>query len=138
MPRWLPKFHPTYTAEQLATRLLKEDGVVPPAIDKEFYFYHTDLSPTNIFVVGPIPDDKSELPLLTAIIDWEAAGYYPRWWISTKPCVNAAYRLNWKVHPHPEAWPEVFADVLIEKGFQEELDWYWAYKDAWKKKRGHR
>ncbi|MCJ1246034.1 hypothetical protein MMC30_003238 [Trapelia coarctata] len=136
LPKWMPWFHPTYTAEQLTSRLLEEDGAVPPSIGKKFHFYHQDLGPTNIFVADPIPDEDSELPLLAALIDWEHAGYYPRWWIGTTPFVNSAYLLNWKVHPKVKAWGDALGDILGWRGFIPELDWYWAKYDAWVERKG--
>lgn len=44
-----------------------------------FHFYHPDLGPGNIIVAGG---------RVAGIIDWEAAGFYPRFWISTKPSVS--------------------------------------------------
>ncbi|RDK37176.1 hypothetical protein M752DRAFT_287298 [Aspergillus phoenicis ATCC 13157] len=41
-----------------------------PPIGDKFHFYHSDLSPTNILLT----DDGA----VKAILDWESAGYYPK------------------------------------------------------------
>jgi hypothetical protein len=73
--------------------------------------YHPDLGPTNILVSGD--GDK-----VAAIIDWEAAAYFPRFWVATRPASNWAFRLS---HPNSGAdkneWSELFVAALEEKGF---------------------
>ena len=54
-----------------------------PPLAESFHFYHADLGPTNIMVSA-----ESEV---TGIIDWESAGFYPRFWIPTKPLVSPAF-----------------------------------------------
>jgi hypothetical protein len=46
---------------------------------KGFHFYHPDLGPGNIMV--------SANGEVTGILDWEATGFYPSFWIATKPSV---------------------------------------------------
>ena len=135
LPSFVPRIHPVYTAEQLTARV-SESGKTPPAVVKEFYLFHDDLGPTNFFLVDPIPDEKSELPLLSAIIDWEGAGYYPHWWIGTVPLVSSSYHLDWKTHPDVTAWREMFTDAVTAEGFVPQDGWYWAYEEAWNKERG--
>lgn len=71
------RFIPDETME-----LITIDGVQeqrgPPEI-KEFHFYHADLGPGNIMM----RDGE-----ISAIIDWESGGYYPKFWIATKPGVS--------------------------------------------------
>lgn len=52
---------------------------VCPSVGGAFCFYHPDLGPGNIIV----RDGR-----VAGIIDWEAAGYYPLFWIATKPSVS--------------------------------------------------
>lgn len=46
----------------------------------DFHFYHPDLGPGNIIV----SDDGN----IVGILHWESAGYYPDFWIATKPSVS--------------------------------------------------
>ena len=60
------------------------DGVEPPAMDSEFHLYHNDMSPGNIILSGtdkPKEVGKSHVHV-AGIIDWERAGFYPKFWIS--------------------------------------------------------
>lgn len=50
-----------------------------PEIEEQFHLYHPDLGPGNIII-----SNKK----ISAIIDWEATGFYPRFWIATKPSVS--------------------------------------------------
>jgi len=129
LPHWTPEIHPTFTPAQLRSYLLRKDGVEAPSIGEEFYLYHNDLGPTNFFVVDPIPDEENGLPLLSTIIDWEGAGYFPLWWIGTKPFASAGFGLDWKEHARPEAWVMNFTDALRQNGFDHELEWYVPHRD---------
>lgn len=53
------------------------------ALGDEFYFYHADLGPGNIIV--------SDGGSIAGIPDWESAGYYPRFWIASKPAVSSGF-----------------------------------------------
>ncbi|OAX85189.1 hypothetical protein ACJ72_00418 [Emergomyces africanus] len=55
------------------------DSDLCPQIGKVFYLYHADLGPGNIMV--------SKDGSITDILDWEAAGFYPRFWMATKPSI---------------------------------------------------
>ncbi|EER45456.1 predicted protein [Histoplasma capsulatum H143] len=46
-----------------------------PVVPATCYFYHADLGPTNIITVG----DGSVI----GVLDWESAGYSPKFWIAT-------------------------------------------------------
>ena len=49
-----------------------------PPLDGGFRFYHPDPGPGNIIISDGI---------VAGVIDWEAAGNYPVFWIATKPSV---------------------------------------------------
>jgi hypothetical protein len=49
--------------------------------DYAFPFYHCDLGLTNILV----SDDGDSV---AAIIDWEAAAYFPSFWVATRPATT--------------------------------------------------
>jgi len=91
-----------------------------PEIGERFYLYHPDLGPGNIIV----RDQK-----LSAIIDWESAGFYPRFWISTKPSVSPG--LNF--HPpisgvHEGEWRKRLRMKLEELGYPRFADWFMEWR----------
>ena len=58
-----------------------------------FNFYHADLGPSNIMV--------SENGNVEGILDWESAGFYPRYWIVSKV-----------------AWRDLLISMLRKEGFE--------------------
>lgn len=56
------------------------------ALGEDFHFYHPDFGPGNIIV----SDDGR----VAGILDWEAAGYYPAFWIATKPSVSSGLNFH--------------------------------------------
>lgn len=87
----------------------------PPDIDALFHFYHADLGPTNIMISG----DEG---IITAIIDWESAAYYPRFWITTKPVVSSVYWLDCATD-EPRLWSELLGKALEVEGFKSSDKW---------------
>jgi len=67
-----------YTYEECARYFTASLGKCP-TLGRDFHFYHPDLGPGNIIV----SDGR-----VAGIIDWEAAGFYPPFWIATKPSVS--------------------------------------------------
>jgi len=61
---------------------VKQDGPWPAAV-----FTHGDLNPFNIFVRG----DE-----VTAIIDWECAGWFPNYWEYTSAWYGNLTRTEWQ------------------------------------------
>lgn len=57
-----------------------------PPIGDKFHFYHSDLSPTNILL--------TDNGAVKAILDWESAGYYPKFWIPLKPYRSGGFNLD--------------------------------------------
>lgn len=79
------------------------------------YFYHADFGPTNIITFG----DGSVI----GVLDWEPAGYSPKFWIATKPLVSAGLFSP----PGSEsrlAWAELLARALEEEGFLRRIGRY--------------
>jgi hypothetical protein len=81
----------------------------PPAIGDKFYFYHTDLGPTNIL----ISDDGSTV---TAILDWESAGFYPKFWIPLKPYRSGGFSLDIPDDSRYD-WVDILESSLANVGF---------------------
>ena len=76
---------PLTVAEFRANMRLASEGVEPPEMDPPlFHLYHNDMSPGNIFLSGTdIPKEKGCSHVhVSAIIDWERTGFYPRFWIT--------------------------------------------------------
>ncbi|KAI9878385.1 MAG: hypothetical protein M1830_001055, partial [Pleopsidium flavum] len=121
-PSWKPAIRPIFTPETARKYLRDLGGEDPPDIGEYFYFYHPDMGPTNVFVSvsGPEPQDVH----ITAIIDWEAAAYYPHWWISLKPRVSAGFALGSAQEPEQWEWNEILSNALMDEGFDCPLDWY--------------
>lgn len=87
-----------------------------PALE-QFHFYHADLGPTNIMV--------SEDGMVEGVIDWESAGYYPRFWIATKPSVSPGLDLC----PAPPGceewdWRKSLKTELERLGFPQANTWF--------------
>ncbi|OJJ66939.1 hypothetical protein ASPBRDRAFT_200552 [Aspergillus brasiliensis CBS 101740] len=85
-PSWKPRPSGPFslvTAEKYFNRM---STIPAPPIGDRFYFYHSDLSPTNILLT----DDG----FVGAILDWESAGYYPKFWIPLKPYRSGGFNLD--------------------------------------------
>ena len=88
-----------------------------PALGAEFHFYHPDLGPSNII----ISDDGS----LAGIIDWEAAGYYPRFWIATKPAFAPGLDFDPSVAGFEDfEWRKRLRVELENLGFPQAVGWW--------------
>jgi hypothetical protein len=95
------------------------ERTTPPDV-KGFHFYHADLGPGNIMV-----QDGA----IVAIIDWESAGYYPRFWIATKPSVSPGldfYPSIPGVFDHE--WREMLKQRLIDNGYPWAAPWWTGWR----------
>ena len=94
-----------------------------PALEAEFPFYHPDLGPSNII----ISSDGS----VAGIIDWEAAGYYPRFWIATKPAFSPGLDFDPPVAGFEDAeWRRRLRAELEKLGFPQAGVWYMNWKET--------
>lgn len=88
-----------------------------PALKAEFHFYHPDLGPSNIIV----SDDGS----IAGIIDWEAAGFYPRFWIATKPAFSPGLDFDPPVAESEDfEWRKRLRAELENLGFPQAALWW--------------
>ncbi len=55
---------------------------LPPPVES-FHFHRSDLGSINIMI--------SAGGEVMGILDWESAGFYPRFWIATKPHISPAF-----------------------------------------------
>ena len=87
-----------------------------PEIEEQFHLYHPDLGPENILV-----HNKK----LSAIIDWECAGFYPRFWISTKPSVSPGLNFYPPIPGVDEIeWRKRLRIKLEESGYPRFAKWF--------------
>jgi hypothetical protein len=112
-PTWLPMTLGPLTGRQMKAYMSNISREPVPDFDDTLPFYHCDLGPTNILV----SDDGDSV---AAIIDWEAAAYFPSFWVATRPATNWAYRLS---EPTPAVdqeryeWSSLFTKALVAKRF---------------------
>lgn len=85
-PSWLPMTLGPLSFKEMQTYMKKISEENAPDFKEPFVFYHPDLGPTNIM----ISDDGNDVH---SIIDWEAAAFFPRFWVATKPPHSPAFRL---------------------------------------------
>lgn len=100
----------------------REDLHPNPEIGTQFHFYHPDLGPGNIII------SNNEL---SAIIDWEASGFYPRFWISTKPSVSPGLDFY---PPIPGVddfeWRRRLRFKLEEQGYPRFAEWFMQWRKS--------
>lgn len=102
-------------------RYFFREGLHPnPEIGSQFHFYHPDLGPGNIIV----PNNR-----ISAIIDWEGAGFYPRFWVSTKPSVSPGLDFYPPI-PGVEdiEWGRKPRMKLEEQGYPRFAEWYMEWR----------
>ena len=94
-----------------------------PALERVFHFYHPDLGPGNIIVSNGS---------VAGIIDWEAAGYYPRFWIATKPSVSPGLDFCPPIAKFDDCeWRKRLRIKLEETwGFPQAFGWYMKWRDC--------
>lgn len=77
-----------------------------PDTGTRVYFTHGDLNLGNIMVTGSPGTHR-----ITAILDWEQAGWYPEHWEYCKMCFGAAGDEEWTTDDWPEKILEVHEDA---------------------------
>ncbi|KAL2370089.1 hypothetical protein RJ035_005480 [Blastomyces gilchristii] len=103
------------------------DSNLCPKIGKHFYLYHADLGPGNIMV--------SKDGSITGILDWEAAGFYPHFWIATKPSVAPGLDFSPPIAGVEEfEWRKQLRLELENRGYPQASGWYMEWRRARPKK----
>lgn len=108
-PTWMPRLLGPLS-RALTEKYLRRISTQPmPCISDEFHFYHADLGPTNII----ISDDG----VVEGILDWESAGFYPKFWIPLKPYRSRGFNLE---GPSDScyAWVDLLISKLSDMGFE--------------------
>ena len=93
-----------------------------PTLGRVFHFYHPDLGPGNII----ISDGR-----IAGIIDWEAAGYYPRFWIATKPSVSPGLDFCPPIAGFDDFdWRKRLRIALETWGYPQASEWYMKWRNS--------
>ena len=71
-----------------------------------------------VSVSGPEAEDVR----ITPIINWDAATFFPHWWIALKPRYNPGSASESVPAEETSAWVEAFSDALIKEGFDSPID----------------
>ncbi|KAI4216485.1 MAG: hypothetical protein LQ351_000974 [Letrouitia transgressa] len=118
---WQPDLHSIITPEELDRRILLIRGQKSPEEVDHFVFFHGDLTPANIF----LDKDKNDKWYVSSIIDWETAGFLPKWYIRTISGVAPAYLLDLYRNEYKEAltWSTKLTSSLGKHGFPEYSQW---------------
>lgn len=94
-----------------------------PTIGRDFHFYHPDLGPGNIMV----SDDGR----VAGILDWEAAGYYPAFWIATKPSVSPGLDFDPPIADLDDfEWRKCLRMELERWGYPQAAEWYMKWESS--------
>jgi hypothetical protein len=116
-PLWKPKPLGPFSRIAAQKYFQRISTLPPPSIGERFYFYHAGLSPTNIIL--------SDGGTVEAILDWESAGYYPKFWISLKPYRSSGFNLD-APDDSRYAWTNLLESKLSDLGFtlsRKDIEW---------------
>lgn len=131
-PSWKPLLLPPMSRDDF-TQFLRQrtgDDVQDkiPSVGNNFLFFYADLGPSNIMI--------SEDAQITGILDWELAGFFPKFWIPLKVGISAGYLLDSDYVGTEKAartaWALPLMDALKAAGFDStdaDLAWYKGLKD---------
>ena len=92
-----------------------------PTFGGDFHFYHPDLGPGNIVV----SDDGR----VAGNLDWEAAGYYPAFWMATKPSVSPGLDFDPPIAECDDfEWRKRLQMELERRGDPQDAEWYMKWR----------
>jgi hypothetical protein len=109
-PSWKPRPLGPFSLTDFTSYLSRQSTTYCLDIGPYLHFYHADLGPGNIMV--------SEGGNVEGILDWESAGFYPRFWIASKPLLSAGFYLNSTEGTKREAWRDLLGSMLKKEGFE--------------------
>ncbi|SLM34717.1 Protein kinase-like domain [Lasallia pustulata] len=134
-----------FTADELREQLRKaSNGIEPPEFGPEFHLFHRDMSAENVILSGTDEartEGKSHVHV-AGIVGWRYAGFYPKFWITTFPCLPIPkYTLSATeeqlASPERTYWIWSYMQSLdramVELGFQNGLDgrsWWIKHHEA--------
>ncbi|KAL2859273.1 hypothetical protein BJX68DRAFT_261716 [Aspergillus pseudodeflectus] len=116
-PSWKPRLLGPMTGSSHQSYLQRISRIYEPPVTATFHFYHADLGPTNVL----ISDDGK----IKSILDWESAGYYPKYWVTLKPYMSLGFCLPAANDRY--AWADLLIAKLGERGFVLDMaciEWY--------------
>ncbi|CAG8961939.1 hypothetical protein HYFRA_00013719 [Hymenoscyphus fraxineus] len=108
-PSWKPRPLGPFSLTEFVSHLSRRSSTHYFDIGTLFYFYHADLGPGNIMV----EDSK-----VVGILDWESAGFYPRYWIALKPTLSAGFFLKSTDTTEKVAWRNLLGEMIAKEGFE--------------------
>ncbi|QDS78229.1 hypothetical protein FKW77_001885 [Venturia effusa] len=120
-PSWMPYPLGPLRPGELADYLHQSQPTTLLEIPEKFYFHHSDLGPTNIMI--------SKEGSVDGVLDWESAGYYPWFWIATKPLISAGFNLPLGSE-NRYAWAELLTKALELEGFEQALGQFKGWEKA--------
>ena len=133
-PSWMPTISPVFTPETLTAHIRARSGEDPPEVGKEFHFYNFALCPTLIYVSvsGPERHDAQ----VTAISDWQSAGYLPHWWMALRPRACPGFKLGTGLKFDDQAWPYLLSYAIQAEGFDFPIEFYARWREYERKQHG--
>ncbi|THW56974.1 hypothetical protein D6D20_08322 [Aureobasidium pullulans] len=121
---WFRRTLPPYSVAEYRDYAKRISTAPPPEFDDEFVFYHDDQGPTNVLV----SDDGNSV---AAIIDWENAAFYPRYWVATVQFAHAGFLLEppegQRRFEGDDEWGLSLVAALKQHGFDDCKDAYRAW-----------
>ncbi|TVY36640.1 hypothetical protein LOCC1_G006790 [Lachnellula occidentalis] len=120
LPDWKPRIEPRVTKEEFQKYLKRSWGrinVAPPDAGA-LVLAHGDPTAGNIFVA--VPEDPEEEAKVTAIIDWQALAYQPKWTIASTPRGQIGYSVG--EQEDGRDWQWMLSNALYDAGFPLELE----------------
>lgn len=105
----------SFTHEECA-RYVSASSAESLTLGRVFQFYHPDLGPGNIIMLHGME---------AGIIDWEAAGYYPQFWVATKPSVSPGLDFCPPIAECEDfEWRKRLRTELETLGYPQASEWY--------------
>ena len=109
-PSWKPRPLGPLLLSDFTIHLSRQSTTQRVNIGSYLHFYHADLGPGNVII--------SNEGHVEGIIDWESAGFYPRFWIATKPKLSAGFFLKSDEGTKRGEWRDLLGRMLKCEGFE--------------------
>lgn len=111
-PTWRPRMLGPFSLEEFQAYTARVSTLPFPDFDPRFCLCHPLLGPQYIYV-------SEHTNLVSAIVHWECTGYYPRFWVASKPAFAHNYILN-IVTDEPDLWSRLLVQALEDAGFEQQ------------------